>query len=61
MKLTWDQIRTRAVALTMPPELRKAHQHNDRAVLFAYGMKADTSEAEIVAALMERYRKMVEG
>ena len=42
----------------MPPELRRAHQANDRATLAAYGMKADTPEPEIVAALMEKYRAM---
>ena len=47
--------------LAMPPDLRKAHQANDRAVLFAYGMKPDTPEAEIVAELMERYRGMTDG
>ena len=46
--------------LTMPPELRKAHQANDRTVLFAYGLKANTPEPEIVAKLMERYQEMVE-
>ena len=46
--------------LTMPPELRKAHQANDRTVLFAYGLKANTPEPEIVAALMARYQEMVE-
>ena len=45
----------------MPPELRKAHQQNDRAVLAAYGMKADTPEAEIVAELMGRYRVLAGG
>ena len=44
----------------MPPELRKAHQQNDRAVLAAYGMKAAAPEPEIVAELMGRYREMSE-
>ena len=44
--------------LTMPPELRRAHQANDRATLAAYGMKPDTPEPHIVAELMARYRTM---
>ena len=44
--------------LTMPPELRKAHNANDKAVLKAYGLKSDTSEEEIVAFLMKRYQEL---
>ena len=44
--------------LTMPIELRKAHQANDRAVMKAYGFKPDMSESEIVAKLMERYEEL---
>lgn len=47
--------------LTMPPELRRAHQANDRAVLAAYGIKPDTPEPEIVAELMARYRALAGG
>jgi len=47
--------------LTMPPELLKAHQALDRAVLKLYGFKKDTPEAEIVAALMTRYQQLVGG
>ena len=43
---------------TMPPELRKAHQANDRAVMAAYGFDLKISEAECVAKLMERYREL---
>ena len=43
---------------TMPPELRKAHQANDRAVMAAYGFDTKISEAECVARLMERYRQL---
>lgn len=43
---------------TMPPELRKAHQANDRAVMAAYGFDTKISEAECVAKLMERYRQL---
>ncbi len=43
---------------TMPPELRKAHQANDRAVMAAYGFDTKISEAECVARLMERYQEL---
>lgn len=47
--------------LTMPPELRKAHQNNDRAVMQAYGMPVrGTTESSCVAMLMEMYQKLVE-
>ncbi|MCL2075036.1 MAG: class I SAM-dependent DNA methyltransferase [Betaproteobacteria bacterium] len=46
--------------LTMPPELLKAHHNLDRAVMKLYGFTKDMSEAEIVAALMARYKKLVE-
>lgn len=47
--------------LTMPPELRKAHIANDKAVMQAYGFNVkETSEASCVAALMKMYQKMVE-
>ena len=41
--------------LTMPPDLRAAHEANDRAVLAAYGLKPDTPEPEIVAHLFKLY------
>ena len=43
---------------TMPPELRKAHQANDRAVMKAYGYAPSMTEPEIVADLMKRYRDL---
>ena len=47
--------------LTMPPELRKAHNANDRAVMQAYGFDVKaTTEADCVAALMEMYQEMVQ-
>ena len=46
--------------LTMPPELRKAHAANDRAVLAAYGLKPDTPEPEIVAHLFKLYAEKIE-
>ena len=46
--------------LTMPPELRKAHQNNDRAVMQAYGMPIkETDEAACVAWLMRLYQEKV--
>ena len=43
---------------TMPPELRKVHQANDRAVMAAYGFDTKISEAECVARLMEMYQEL---
>lgn len=44
--------------LTMPPELRKAHQANDIAVMKAYGMPIkETDEAACVAWLMRLYQQ----
>ncbi len=46
--------------ITMPIELRKAHQANDKAVMQAYGFwgKINT-ESECVAELMKMYQKLV--
>ena len=45
--------------LTMPVELRRAHQHNDKAVMQAYGFwgKLNT-ESECVAELMKMYQNL---
>lgn len=44
----------------MPPELRRAHQNNDRAVMQAYGMPVrETTECSCVAELMRLYQKKV--
>ena len=47
---------------TMPPELRKAHQANDRAVMEAYGIRrgdaAYGSESACVAMLMKMYQEL---
>ena len=43
---------------TMPPELRKAHQQNDKAVMQAYGFSLKMTESECVAELMRMYQKM---
>ncbi|MBQ9274705.1 MAG: methylase [Succinivibrio sp.] len=45
--------------LTMPPELRKAHEANDKAVLAAYGLKPGLAESEIVAHLFKLYERKV--
>ncbi|MCL1909263.1 MAG: hypothetical protein FWG12_07880, partial [Holophagaceae bacterium] len=45
--------------LTMPPELRKAHNALDKAVMKLYGFGKDMTEPEIVAELMERYQALV--
>ena len=47
--------------LTMPPELRKAHQANDRAVMAAYGFSVKMTESECVAELFKMYEGLVEG
>ena len=47
--------------LAMPPELRKAHQANDRAVMAAYGFDVKTTtETSCVAELMRLYQKLTE-
>ena len=46
--------------LTMPPELRKAHQQNDRAVMAAYGFPISMTESECVARLFELYQKLTD-
>ena len=43
----------------MPPELRRAHRENDKAVMAAYGFDAAMDESEIVARLFEMYEAMV--
>ena len=47
--------------VTMPPELRKAHQANDRAVMQAYGFWGTlNTETACVAELMKMYQKLTE-
>ena len=43
---------------TMPPELRKAHKENDKAVMEAYGFNLKMTEAEIVSELFKMYEKL---
>ena len=46
---------------TMPPELRKAHQQNDRAVMQAYGFSVkNMTESTCVAELMKLYQQLVD-
>ncbi len=42
----------------MPPELRKAHQENDRAVMAAYGFSPKMTESECVAELFKMYQEL---
>ena len=46
--------------VSMPSELRKAHQQNDRAVMEAYGFAKDMSESDIVSALLKMYKELTE-
>ena len=47
--------------LTMPAELRKAHQDNDRAVMQAYGFDIkSTTETSCVAKLFSLYQKLIQ-
>ena len=46
--------------LTMPLELRRAHQANDKAVMEAYGFNVKMTEPECVAELMKMYQKLTE-
>ena len=42
------------------PELLKAHQNNDRAVMQAYGFSIkDMTESSCVAELMKMYQRLV--
>ena len=46
--------------LTMPVELRRAHQENDRAVMQAYGFNVKTmTESQCVAALFKLYNNII--
>jgi len=42
----------------MPPELRRAHHDNDRAVMDAYGFSPKMTESECVAALFRLYEEI---
>ena len=43
---------------TMPPDLRKAHKENDKAVMQAYGFNPKMTESEIVAELFKMYERL---
>ena len=45
--------------VTMPPELRRAHQDNDRAVMAAYGFSTKMTESECVSELFKMYEELV--
>lgn len=46
--------------LTMPPELRNAHQENDKAVMEAYGFDwRNMTESECVGELMKLYQGLI--
>jgi len=45
--------------VTMPSELRKAHQENDKAVMQAYGFSTKMTESECVAELFKMYEALV--
>ena len=44
--------------ITMPPELRRAHQANDRAVMAAYGFAPTMTESECVARLFALHQSL---
>ena len=44
--------------VTMPVELRRAHQANDRAVMRAYGLPVTTTESDTVAHLFKLYEEL---
>ncbi len=45
--------------VTMPPQLRKAHRDNDRAVMAAYGFPTSLTEPEVVAHLFTLYNALI--
>lgn len=46
--------------VTMPAELRRAHQQNDRAVMEAYGFWGSVkTESECVAELLKMYKALI--
>ena len=47
--------------LTMPKELRKAHQENDKAVMESYGFNwKNMTESDCVTELMKMYKKLIQ-
>jgi hypothetical protein len=46
--------------ITMPPDLIKAHQNNDKAVMQAYGFSIkNMTEADCVSELLELYERKI--
>ena len=48
-------------AVSMPTELMKAHQANDKNVLKIYGLKPDSSDDDVLANLFSLFKSMSEG
>ncbi len=48
-------------SLTMPPELRKAHENNDKAVLELYGLSKNSTEEQMVELLFKLYDAKISG
>ena len=46
--------------VAMPADLRKAHELNDKAVMAAYGFRADFTEAEIISKLFSMYESLTQ-
>lgn len=46
-------------AVAMPPDLAKAHESLDKAVLAAYGLHLSSSDVEVLGALFTRYGELV--
>ena len=44
----------------MPPEIHKAHQANDRAVMQVYGFWGKNTETACVAELMRMYQQLTD-
>ena len=42
----------------MPPDLLRAHQENDRAVMAAYGFDVKMTESDCVAELFKLYERL---
>ena len=59
LKYTGSSLSVLYDELTMPVELRKAHQENDKAVMEAYGFNWRTmTESECVSELMKMYQRL---
>lgn len=46
---------------SMPLNLLKAHEENDKLVLTLFGLKSNSSDAEILSSLFEKYNYMTNG